>query len=44
MSALQEAFVLQIGDVLVHGGQRTEAETAGDFLVGGRVAILLCEA
>ncbi len=44
VGALQEAFVLQIGDVLVHGGQRTEAETAGDFLVGGGVAVLLREA
>ena len=44
VGALQEAFVLEIRDVFVHGSQRTEAETAGDFLVGRGIAVLLGEA
>ena len=43
VGALQQALVLEIGDVFVHGGERTEAQSAGDLLVGGRVAILLRE-
>jgi len=42
--ALEQAFVLEIGDVFVHGGERAQSQTAGDFLVGGRVAVLLGEA
>jgi len=38
--ALQEAFVLKVGDVLMHGGEGAEAEARGDFFVRGRVAIL----
>ena len=44
MCALQQAFVLQIRDVLMDGGQRTEAQTTGYFLVRGRVAVFLREA
>ena len=40
MRALQEAFVLKIGDVLVHGGEGAKVEARGDFFVRGRVAIL----
>ena len=42
--ALKQAFVLQIGDVLVDGGERAEAQAAGDLLVGRGVAVLLGEA
>ena len=35
VGALQQAFVLQVGDVLMHGRQRVEAETGGDLFVGG---------
>ncbi len=41
--SLQQAFVLEVGDVFMHGGERAEAEAAGDLLVGGRVAVLLGE-
>jgi hypothetical protein len=41
---LEQAFVLKIGDVLVHGSERAKTQTAGDLLVGGGVAILLSEA
>ncbi len=44
MGALQEPFVLQISDVLMHGGERTQTEAIGDLLVGRGVAILLREA
>ncbi len=44
MGALKQAFVLQIGDVLVHGGKGAEAQSAGDLLVGRGVAVLLGEA
>ncbi len=40
MGALEEALVLEIGDVLVDGGERAEAEAGGDLLVGGGVAVL----
>ena len=39
VSALEEAFGLEIGDVLMDGGEGTEAEAGGDLLVGGRVAV-----
>ena len=39
MCALKKAFLLQICDVFMHGGERAEAEAAGDLLVGGRVAV-----
>ena len=41
---LQQAFVLQIRDVLMHGGQRTEAQATGYFLIGRGVAVFLREA
>ena len=41
---LKEALVLQIRDVFVHGGERTEAQTAGNLLVGGGVAVFLGKA
>ncbi len=44
VGALEQALVLEIGDVFVHGGERAEAQTAGDLLVGGGVAVLLGEA
>lgn len=44
MRTLQQAFVLQVGDVFMHGGERAEAEAAGDLLVRRRVAVLLREA
>jgi hypothetical protein len=40
---LQQALALQVGDVLVHRGQRTEIKTAGDFFIGGGVSVLLGE-
>lgn len=43
MRALEEALVLQIGDVLVNSRERVEAETGGDLLVGGGVSVLDCE-
>jgi hypothetical protein len=43
VGALKQPFVLQVGDVFVHGGKRAEAKAAGDLLVGGRVAVLLSE-
>lgn len=43
MGALEEALVLQVGDVFVHCGERTEAEAAGDLLKGWGVAVLLGE-
>lgn len=44
MSALQQALVLQVGDVFVDGGEGTEAETGGDLFVRRGVAVLLSEA
>jgi hypothetical protein len=44
VSALEEALVLQIGDVFVNGGKGAEAESTGDFFIGGRVSVLLGEA
>lgn len=44
MSALEETFVLEVGDVLMHGGERAETEATGDLLVRRGVAILLGEA
>ena len=44
VGTLKEALVLEIGDVLMHGGEGAEAQSAGDLLVGGRVAVLLREA
>jgi len=44
VGALKQTFVLQIGDVLVHGGEGAEAQSAGDLLVGRGVAVLLGEA
>ena len=43
VGARDEALVLEVGDVLVHGGQRFEAEAAGDFLIGGGIAVALDE-
>jgi hypothetical protein len=37
--ALEEALGLEIGDVLMDGGKRTEAEAGGDLLVGGGIAV-----
>jgi len=44
VSALEEALILQVGDVLVYGGQGAETQTTGDLLVRRRVSILLREA
>lgn len=44
MCTLEKAFVLEVGDVFVHGGERTQAQAAGNLLVRRRVAILLREA
>jgi hypothetical protein len=44
VSALQEPFVLQIGDVFMDGGEGTETESTGDLFVRRRVAVLLREA
>lgn len=44
MSTLQKAFVLEVGDVLMHRGEGAEAEAASDLFVGRRVAVLLREA
>jgi len=44
VGALEEAFVLQISDVFVHGGEGAEAQSAGDLLIGRGVAIFLSEA
>ena len=41
---LKETLVLQIGDMFVNSGEGAEAQTAGDLLVRGGVAILLGEA
>jgi hypothetical protein len=38
---LQQALLLQVGDVLVHGGQRLEAETACNFFKGWGVSVAL---
>jgi len=43
VGAGDEALVLQVGDVLVHGGQGFEAEAAGDFLIGRGIAVALHE-
>ncbi len=42
--ALQQALVLKIGDVFVDRSERAEAETAGDFLIGRGVSVLLSKA
>ena len=39
VGALEEALVLQVGDVFVDGGEGVEAEAGGDFLVGWGVAV-----
>ena len=44
MCALEQAFVLEVGDVFVHGGERAQAQSAGNLLVRRRVAVLLREA
>jgi len=41
---LEETFVLQISDVLVHSGKRTEAQAAGNLLIRRGVSVLLREA
>ena len=41
--ALDEALFLQVRQVLVHRGQRREAEAPADFLEARRVAVLLDE-
>src|SRR6185503_8557639 len=38
-----EAFLLQVGEVLVDGGERRQVETAPDFLEARGVAVLLDE-
>ncbi len=40
---LDEAFFLEVGQVLVHRRQRREPEAPADFLEAGRVAVLLDE-
>jgi hypothetical protein len=42
--SLEQAFVLQIGDVLVHGGERTKSKAAGNLLIRRGVPVLMCEA
>ena len=37
--ALEQALCLEIGDVLMDGGEGAEAEAGGDFLVRGGVAV-----
>jgi hypothetical protein len=44
VGSLKQTFVLKIGDVLVHGGEGTEAQSGGDLLIGRGVAVLLGEA
>jgi hypothetical protein len=44
VSTLEEAFVLQVRDVFMYGGEGAEAQSGGDLLVGRRVAVLLGEA
>ena len=44
MRALEQAFILEIGDVFVHGGERAKTQAAGDLLIGGGVTILLSKA
>ena len=44
MSALEQALLLEIGDVLVDGGQGTETESSGDLFIGRGVSVLLGEA
>ena len=44
MRALEQAFLLEIGDVLVDGGERAESESAGDLFVGRGVSVFLGEA
>ena len=39
VGALQQALGLEIGDVLMDGGERAEAEARGDLLIGGGVAV-----
>jgi len=41
--ALQEAFRLQVADVLVDGGEGVETEARCDLFIGRRVAVFLCE-
>ena len=41
--ALDEALFLQVGEVLVDGGERRQAEAPADFLQARRVAVLLDE-
>src|SRR5271170_5320396 len=40
MAALQQAFVGKVSDVLVHRGQRFQAEAAGDLIVGRGIFVL----
>ena len=44
VGSLKQSLVLQIGDVLVHGGEGAEPQSAGDLFVRRRVAVLLGEA
>ena len=44
VGTLKQALILKIGDVLMHGCEGAEAQSAGNLLVGGRVAVLLSEA
>jgi hypothetical protein len=44
VGALEKTLVLEVGDVLVHGGEGAEAQPAGDLLVRRGVAVLLGEA
>ena len=40
MRALEQALVLQVGDVFVDGRMRAELQAGGDLLIGRRVAVL----
>jgi hypothetical protein len=44
MGALKKAFVLQIGDVFMHGSKGAQAQAVGYLLVRRGVAVLLGKA
>ena len=41
--ALEQPFFLQVGDVFVHGGQRTQAQAVADLFKRRRIAVPLDE-
>src|SRR5437016_6537999 len=43
ITAANEALAFERGDVLVHRGQGSQAQSAGDLLEAGRVAVLIHE-